>query len=217
MLRNGEPLDAEVLGSAMPVDPGSYRLEARAPGKVTWEQTVDVRGEGQLVQVRVPALASDRSPPEPSAASEPASPPPTESAASGSQRTWAWALGGVGAVSLAAGATFGLLASSKWSGAKDSCSEPPYGCGPDDVNQGDDAGTLADVATVSFILGGAALGTSLILFLTDSEEPPSTTLAIALTRDAERKVLTVASNMLSRSRWVLFGGGLAIVSGRAGD
>lgn len=182
VLRNGEPLDAEVLGSAIPVDPGSYRLGARAPGKVTWEQTVDVRGEGLLVQVWVPALVSDVSPPEPSAASEPASPPPMDAAASGSQRTWAWALGGVGAASLAAGTTFGLLASSSWSDAKDSCADPPYECGPDDVNQGDDAGTLADVATVSFILGGAALGTSLILFLTDSEEPSSTTLAITPSR-----------------------------------
>ena len=61
---------------------------------------------------------------------------------------------------------------------KASCADPPYGCDRDDVNQADDAGTLADVATVSFILGGAALGTSLILFLTDSKEQPSTTLAI---------------------------------------
>lgn len=177
VLRNGEPLDAELLGGAMPVDPGSYRLEARAPGKATWDQTVEVRGEGQLVQVRVPALASELDPLEPSAAaaSEPASPPPMEAPASGSQRTIAWALGGVGAASLAAGTTFGLLASSKWSDAKDSCA---YECGPGDVNQGGDAGTLADVATVSFILGGAALGTSLLLFLTDSEERTSTRLAI---------------------------------------
>lgn len=175
VLRNGEPLSVEVLGNGIPVDPGSYRLVARAPGKLTWEQTVEVSAEGQLVEVRIPALASSITSPEPTAAPDP---PPVADAASDAQRTWAWALGGVGVASLAVGTTFGLLASSSWSEAEEGCANPPNGCDPDSVNQSDRAGTQADVATAAFVVGGAALGTSLLLFLTDSEEPPSTTLAI---------------------------------------
>jgi hypothetical protein len=180
VLRNGEPVSAAVIGSAIPVDPGRYRLEARAPGKAAWTREVLVRGAGTFVQVDVPALADaegttgDELPP-------PASPLSTEPAPMGAEpgpdHTLAWVMGGVGVASIAVGATFGLMASSNWSKAKDGCIDYPYRCDDDAVAQADDASTQATVATVAFIVGGAALGTGLVLFLTDSDEP-SAELAI---------------------------------------
>lgn len=174
VLRNGDAVSGAVLGSAIPVDPGSYRLEARAPGKAAWTQEVVVRGAGALVQVDVPTLDDDAT--AAPAASEPPSAASTLSSESAPgldvapDNTFAWALGGVGVAAVAAGATFGLMASSNWSKAKDGCEDYPYGCNDDAMAQADDASTQATVATVAFILGGAALGTSAVLLLTSSDE-----------------------------------------------
>jgi hypothetical protein len=179
VLRNGDPVSAAVIGSAIPVDPGSYQLEARAPGKAPWTREVVVRGAGAIVQVDVPALAGAEAstggelPP----AASPLSTAAPAGAEPGPDHTLAWVMGGVGVASIAVGATFGLMASSNWSKAKDGCSDYPYECGDDAVAQADDASTQATVATVAFIVGGAALGTGLVLFLTDSDEP-SAELAI---------------------------------------
>lgn len=175
VLRNGDALSAAVIGSAIPVDPGSYRIEAQAPGKAPWTREVVVRGSGALVQVDVPALEGSSS----AVAAEPSPPsqaPLTDSAPAmtrdhGPERTWAWVLGGVGVASVAAGATFGLMASSNWSKAKDGCEDYPFRCNDDAVTQADDASTQATLATVAFIVGGAALGTSVVLFVTSSDEP----------------------------------------------
>jgi hypothetical protein len=180
VLRNGDPVSAGVIGSAIPVDPGSYRLEARAPGKAAWAHDVVVRGAGAVVQVDVPALAdaadgeeslpvaAPEPMPEGAPGSLPAEPVMTDG---GGDHTLAWVLGGVGVASVAVGATFGLMASSNWSKAKDGCVDYPWECNDDAVAQADDASTQATVATVAFIVGGAALGTSVVLFLTDSGKP----------------------------------------------
>lgn len=173
VLRNGEPLSSAVLGSAIPVDPGSYQLEARAPGKLGWLRTVAVEGAGALVTVEVPALQ-----PDPGAA--PSAAPELNAGNGGTnpQRTWAWAIGGVGVAALAAGTTFSVLAASRWSQAEDGCADLPYDCSPDAVSQADSADTFATLATVGFIVGGAAVGTSLVLFLTSSDDSGGARLAL---------------------------------------
>ena len=173
LLRNGQELSPAVIGNAIPVDPGRYRLEARAPGKVTWTDEVLVEGENEIVAVRVPALADDAAATPTAAATGPE--PVMEAEPS---NTLAWVLGGVGAASIATGATFALLASSNWSKAEDGCTDSPYSCTQDAVSQGESANTQATIANVAFIVGGAALGTSLVLFLTSSDGPASAELAI---------------------------------------
>jgi tetratricopeptide (TPR) repeat protein len=179
VLQNGEPLSPAVLGSAIPVDPGSYRLEASAPGKVPWSQIVEVQGQGGSIDVHIPTLVDDLG----LRPQQPLSQPPAMSAEpSGSQRTVAWVLGGVGVASLAAGTVFGALAASNWSKAEDSCVDYPYQCTRAGIGHADDATSQATVATVAFILGGAALGTSIVLFVTDSDETesPGVTTAFAV-------------------------------------
>lgn len=173
VFRDGEALSGALLGSAIPVDPGTVRLEARAPGKRTWAREVVIAGEGAQLAVQIPALED-----EPAAIGAATTHARVKAEEEGSGRTWAWALGGVGAAALATGATLGVLASSSWSKAKDECGDLPYDCSANAVSRADDASTQANVATAAFIVGGAALGASLVLFLTSSEDPSRAELAL---------------------------------------
>ncbi|WP_437671192.1 hypothetical protein [Sorangium sp. So ce131] len=56
--RNGKPIDALLLGTPIPVDPGMHTIEASALGKETWSMTVQVDGKPGLTIVRVPALTT---------------------------------------------------------------------------------------------------------------------------------------------------------------
>lgn len=65
-------------GQALPIDPGSYRIEATCPGRKTWSTLVEAVGEAKVITVDIPALEIETvpvAPPEiaPVAA---ASPPP---------------------------------------------------------------------------------------------------------------------------------------------
>ncbi len=176
--RNGVPVNAGVLGNAIPVDPGSHELEASAPGKVTWKDTVDVKGEGATVEVRIPPLAdSGDGATSPPPSTQDSSPPPAMSAETGStQRTVAWVSGGVGVAGVVTGTVFGLLASSSWSKAQDGCDDGAFECTADAIDKEDSARTQANVATVAFIVGGVGLGLSTVLFLTDGPESPEVAL-----------------------------------------
>lgn len=55
--RNGAAMDPAMWGTALPVDPGTYTFEAKAPDMVTWRSTVRAEGPGQVIPVQVPRLA----------------------------------------------------------------------------------------------------------------------------------------------------------------
>jgi hypothetical protein len=174
VLRNGEPLSSAVIGSAIPVDPGSYQLEARAPGKLAWQRTVEIDAAAAHVEVDIPVLVDD-----PDAASGEVAPRPAGTTEAGNtQRTLAWVLGGVGVAAVALGTTFTVLAASSWSKAESGCRDLPYECTPGAVGQADDADGYATLATIGFAAGGAALGTSLVLFLTSSDDGTGAELAL---------------------------------------
>jgi hypothetical protein len=163
VLRNGEVVDSGVLDNAIPVDPGSHEIEARATGKAPWKHTVVVDSPGVTVELRIPTDEAD--------GTAGATPPPDAQASgksSGAQRTLAWVSGGLGVAGIATGSVFGLLASSNWSKGKDTCADPPYQCSRDGVSDGETAETQATLATVAFIVGGVGLGLSTVLFLTDT-------------------------------------------------
>ncbi|MRG98036.1 hypothetical protein [Polyangium spumosum] len=54
--RNGEVVEAEAWGKAVPVDPGPQVIEAGAPGRKGWAGKMVVEGEGATVRVEVPGL-----------------------------------------------------------------------------------------------------------------------------------------------------------------
>jgi hypothetical protein len=78
ILRDGEPVPAEVWGVAVPIDAGDHRIEARAPGREAWSGTVHT-SDAQASTIGVPDLPVVASPPpeRPEARNPIAPPPPT--------------------------------------------------------------------------------------------------------------------------------------------
>jgi hypothetical protein len=162
--RDGETLQSAELGVGIPVDPGSHVIEASAPGKERFSQTIEVGGDADSKVVEIPALAAGpNAAPPPGAKEEPKA---DSGGGGGTQRTIGLVTMGVGVVGVAVGTIFGLQASSKWSDAKDKCSDYPYGCGDDGVSLADDAKGASTISTIGFIAGGVCLAGGAALFFT---------------------------------------------------
>jgi tetratricopeptide (TPR) repeat protein len=56
VVRGGETLDAAMLGQAMPIDGGKYKIVARAPGREEWSKTIKINREGDDRTVTIPEL-----------------------------------------------------------------------------------------------------------------------------------------------------------------
>jgi hypothetical protein len=163
--RNGVPIDAAVFGSAIPVDPGTQRITASATGKQPWAQSFEVAAEGTRLEVNVPDLAAAESDDGSLAAALDTETP------GDTQRSWAWALGGVGLAGLATATVLGLQASSSWSSAEAGCSDGRYGCSDAALGDQSDAETQATLATLAVSLGGAALAVGAVLWVTAPDAP----------------------------------------------
>jgi len=167
--RDGVAVLQAELDSALPVDPGSHKLEASAPGKQPWSTTVQIDTDGANVIVDVPELAEATSakaaaPVAPDSAPKP-NEPPAERAGS-TQRTVAIVVGAVGVAGLGLGTAFGVLAKNSWSDAKSQCSNYPTACSPQAIELNSTASSQATISTVAFIAGGAALATGAVLWFT---------------------------------------------------
>jgi hypothetical protein len=161
--RDGEALQPAELGLAIPIDPGSHVIEASAPGKQTFSQTIEVGGNADSKIVEIPPLVDGVG-----GAPGPAAGGSTDSASGdgSTQRTIGLVVAGVGVVGVALGTVFGLQASSKWSDAKEKCRDYPFGCGDDGVSLADDAKSAATISTIGFIAGGVCIAGGAALWLT---------------------------------------------------
>ncbi len=170
-------------GEPVPVDSGSHAIAVKAPGKLPWSATTAVGPDGAQVTVLVEPLADAPAPP-PDAPLRPGPGPGDASAPPPSSplRTVGFVVGGVGIVSLGAGAVFGLLASSKHAQAVSDCSSYPAHCPSSGIADGPnhDAQTFATVSTVTFVAGGVALAAGAVLVLTSPSGPQPAT-AVRLT------------------------------------
>lgn len=54
--RDGELIGKGQWGQALPVDPGTYQIEASAPGRKTWSTRIDAVGPGKTIAVEIPLL-----------------------------------------------------------------------------------------------------------------------------------------------------------------
>lgn len=170
--RDGVPVQAAELGSAIPVDPGPHTVEASAPGKKKWTSTLQVVADATKLAVEVPALAPDAAASSSPGAAPGGSPVPeptpsdtgSATAHPGSgQRTVALVLGAAGVVGVGLGTVFGLQARSDWSEAKSHCPSYPY-CDDRGVELHSSAASKATLSTVAFIAGGAALAVGTVLW-----------------------------------------------------
>lgn len=165
--RNDVPIRKELWGTAVPVDPGTYKIAAVAPGKKPWSTTVEIPAARGSRKVEIPALEDAPAPPPgPTAAATPAPVViPVAPAPAGYPAGRAVGLGVIftGLAGLAGGAVLGGIAASQVSRIEERC--PQVRCGdPDTVALSKQAGTMADVSTALFVGGGTAVAAGVVLF-----------------------------------------------------
>jgi serine/threonine-protein kinase len=186
----------ELFGVASPVDPGTIEIEAGAAGYRRWTVQVKVAAREKDV-VTVPKLEPDpnaeappvapvsvgaaAAPPPTSPESAPQTSPKDEPSRSGTTRTVAYVLGGVGIVGIGVGSYFGLRAMSKNKDSEALCDEQNVCNDGQALVLTDEARDAATISNIGFAVGGAALATGIVLFVISSGSDETQALRIAPT------------------------------------
>lgn len=153
-----------ILGTALPVDPGTFLFTAEAPGHEPFARSIELSA-GKTVDIDVPAL-TPRAEPRPA-------PPPTESEVD------PWLVGGavglgVGVAVLAVGATLGgLVLVEEQSLLDDPALCPNHTCSAEGLGRVEDARVMATAST-AMLVGGSILalgggGLFVVSFVTRSD------------------------------------------------
>lgn len=164
---DGNELDPTILGTGIPVDPGSHTIEATAKGKPPFSTTIDVDENNLTPSVTIPKLRAEAPPPP----KEPVEPPADRGSIDwnrdrgATQRGFGIAAMGLGGAGVAVGAVFGVRAMVLWSGSKDNCNAE-HVCSAEGYDQGTSAKSSGNVSTIAFIAGGALFAGGLVLYLT---------------------------------------------------
>lgn len=172
--RDGQKVPQAAWGVAVPVNPGDHEIRASAPGRKAWSGKVSVAGAGGSVNVAVPALEQDSSPPAgatpagaASAETAPAAGTGLFSGPGGTQRTVAVVSAGLGVAGLAVGTIFGVEMLSKQNDYKQHENTATGRCLDLQCQTlSQDAVQAGNVATVGFIAGGVLAATGVVLWLT---------------------------------------------------
>jgi hypothetical protein len=148
----------------LPIDLGTSRVIARAPGYLDWSGQVTARDEKQRVTATVTLVPdpkagpSEPRPPTRVVPVEPV-PPPVDAAPRSPRKALAVVTLVGGGLALAGGAAFGLLARSKWHDAKNVCGGTTCDT-PDQLARGqalaDTARTRGNIST-GLVIGGVVL------------------------------------------------------------
>lgn len=169
--RSGVKVEPATFGTKLPVDPGTHRIVATAPGYRSWSADVTV-GEKQAQQIEIPALEPEANPsqvaPAPPPVLAPTSPlgatePPRPEPEPGPP-TLAYVIGGFGVAALGTGLVFGAVAKNRYDAALELCPSRT-GCTSEEMSLRDDAETFANVSNVVVPVGAAALAVGVVLFL----------------------------------------------------
>ncbi len=171
ILRNDTPLGSGAWNTALPVDPGDVKIEARAPKYKPWSTTIPIAfKETKAVEVPVLELAPEPPKPPPGIA-----PPPTSTAPPRPREWWngnrvaGVTVGGIGLAAMAVGGVFGYNALNKNSQAKDYCSGTT--CSDQrGVDLSDDARSSARIADITVGAGALAVAVGAILIFTGGSD-----------------------------------------------
>ena len=169
---------------ALPIDPGTHVLSARAINRKPWQAKIEVPARAEEIIVEVPELEAELRPDiAHGTAPEKAAPPRTlvrldDGDRGSAQRTVALVGIGLGAAGVVVGSVFGLLSISKASEADDQCVPPDRKlCTPEGKAAGDDAIARGNSSTVGFVVGGILLAGGIALYFT-APTPGSPTVAV---------------------------------------
>jgi tetratricopeptide (TPR) repeat protein len=169
---DGALLRRAAWGTPTVVDPGPHRVEAQAPGRVSWSASVVVESPGRVQAVEVPELAPlVPAPPPVSAAPAAKAPHAARDPAAKERQRWAYGLGIGAGASLVLGLVSGAKALERKGEARDGCWPEKNFCSPEALDARDSARSYAWVSTISMGLGVAAAA-AIPLVLTSSSSPP---------------------------------------------
>ncbi|XXX73373.1 hypothetical protein WMF30_37610 [Sorangium sp. So ce134] len=180
--RDGVLIPPAQWGQALPVDPGTHTVEARAPGRRRWSTVHAVPPGGARVVVGVPPLEQEP-PPRALAAALPGprpQAPPAVLASAGrgagdgagrAQRAIALASGGAGLVGLGLGAAFGAEAIARRDASNRGHCDARSRCDAAGVALRDSAQAAGTASTIAFSAGAAALLAAGLLFWTAPPRP----------------------------------------------
>lgn len=164
-------------GVAVPVDPGTLVITARAEGYETWTKEVTIRDAPETTTIEIPPLEKLPEPePDPDPEPDPAPLPvpmaeprlvaiPDQDPGAG-QRVAGYVVGGFGIASLAVGSVMGGLAIERQGASLDFCPNDDNQCFDEGVSIRQDALTFAHVSTATLIAGGALSVAGLVVLLT---------------------------------------------------
>jgi hypothetical protein len=179
--RDALPLEPDAFGKAVAIDPGSYVISAKAPGKKPWSKTVEVKpGAPSVVTVSIPPLEALGASPSPSVGGSKAGSPDQKQATPKTEapkptpeprRRLNYKALGLGAVGLGAvglGAVMAFRYKSANDEAKSICPTSTM-CSPAEINEHGRAVDRASISRtwtyVGFGVGGAALAGAAALFI----------------------------------------------------
>jgi hypothetical protein len=171
--RSGHSVRPAEWGLAVPVDPGSIEIEARAPGYQPWQRVVQIEAGPSSVALRVPPLEPvaqrqpNRAPPE--APGEQHRSDPTDETSWLGRNAVAMTALGVGGVGIALGTFFGLRARAKHGESEDFCGANNQ-CTDRGLGLREEALDAATVSTIAFGAGLIALGTGVVLLVASGSQ-----------------------------------------------
>ena len=164
------------------IDPGKYVLEANAAGYTGWKHEFTTV-EGKTEEIAIPTLAPIKV-----AQPQPQPEPIAEGPPKSTRRTIGfWTMGAGGAV-LLGGVVMGVIAKGRYDDAKDLCGGDIDACDPTRLDESqakvDSARTAGNFATVGVIVGGAAIVTGLVLFVTAPKAKQSVAISPVIGTDS---------------------------------
>lgn len=169
--RNGVAVPAAVFGLPVPVDAGTWRLRAQAPGYQTFETSVSVdHTQKEPYRLRllplVPTSSGENTGTDPQTTA-PLAASSDDLRDPGSQRTLGLIIGSAGILAGLVSGLFTVLAVNSNDESLNACSSAdPNACGPDGVTAREDALRQAGIATGAAIVGVVGVGVGATLFFT---------------------------------------------------
>jgi hypothetical protein len=169
--RDGVIVPRDSWGVAVLVDPGTISVTVSVAGKKSWNTSIDAMAAGiSTVDVTLASIVGEQV-----AAAAPAPVISAPAVRSGGlewneQRVAALVVGGVGVAGLAAGTVFGLVRNSRLSEVKSNCADWPSDCAESARDPQQSAKSAGTIATVSFVVGSAAIAGAAVLWLTAPRE-----------------------------------------------
>jgi hypothetical protein len=171
---DGKSVPIGAMGTELPVDPGEHKILVEAPRYKDWNKTVTVPKGPHVETVRVPALVR---------VTGKGGEPVVVTTGLNDFQVVGYTLGALGLVGLTIGTIFGIVATVQTNAADEHCINTF--CTQAGIDGHDRALAFAHISTIGFVVGGASLGTGIILVLTAPSPTAADVEAPAPSPDAD--------------------------------